>query len=108
MTTKVSAERYLNDIATMTWKPDPIKAPEFQVQMDALPEYRAMVKVIGSLLEVADAMEKDSVWLKYGDEGDRAVAQEIRGDADKIRSLVSYYLAPEHVRPVNKVVEEKS
>jgi hypothetical protein len=88
----------LNAVATLVWKPDPIKAPGFQIQMDALPEYRALVKVVGAMLDLAENMEQDSVWLKYGDEGDRAVAQEIRGDADKIRRLVSYYLDPVRMR----------
>jgi hypothetical protein len=93
-----TAERYLNSVATMVWKPDPVKAPGLQVQMDALPEYRALVKIARAMLDLAENMDKDAVWLRHGGEGDRAVAQEIRGDADRIRNLVSYYLNPARMR----------
>jgi hypothetical protein len=102
----MNVEEMLDGIATMVWKPDPVGTPGLQIQMDALPEWRAMVKVIGSMLELADTMEKDAVWLKYGDEGDRAVAQEIRGEAGQIRRLASYYLDPARMRRENKFLGE--
>jgi hypothetical protein len=94
----MSAKEWLDEIAGRSFYPDPVNTPDVQVQMDALPEYRALLKIVSAMLDLAENMEKDAVWLRHGDEGDRAVAQEIRGDADKIRDLVSYYLNPARMR----------